>query len=81
VDLKYQLNAIVKNRVEEFKSKLVGELKRNTPVDTGKARNGWTKTKIGVENHVDYISHLNNGTSKQAPRYFVQQAINRLSKS
>jgi len=90
------------------------QLKIVTPVDTGKARQGWENEKtisgptldtgllikealgIGnkktlvalalglnpnakqegrIFNNVDYISVLNNGHSKQAPKYFIEQVL------
>jgi uncharacterized protein (UPF0333 family) len=60
-------------------------LRTVTPVDTGKARSGWenTKTNLSIENedkgtifnNVEYISFLNQGTSKQAPKYFIEQVL------
>ena len=53
-----------------------------TPVDTGRARQGWeatTPTKVGddgiVENNVPYIVNLNDGHSTQAPANFVEQVV------
>jgi len=55
-----------------------------TPVDTGKARAGWdsipANTAFGeaiglISNDVEYISSLNDGHSKQAPRYFIEQVL------
>ena len=55
-----------------------------TPVDTGKARKGWRNiktTQIGggaggfIINEVEYISDLNNGNSKQAPKFFIEQVL------
>jgi len=55
-----------------------------TPVDTGKARSGWKSRKRKnsslfvegvIENPVEYISVLNQGHSKQAPRYFIEQVL------
>lgn len=57
-------------------NKLVDDLKRETPVDTGKARDGWRIDANGnIVNDVDYIDRLNEGTSKQAPKYFIEQTI------
>ena len=80
----------------------------STPVDTGRARGGWTvginspvrsgKTldpggaatiargkstasrvksgqKIYIANNVEYIGFLNDGSSAQAPKNFVQSAV------
>lgn len=51
-----------------------------TPVDTGRARNGWQLSADGnggmtVENQVPYIEALNTGHSKQAPAGFIEQVI------
>ena len=59
-------------------------LKVVTPVDTGKARRGWRneirKDYDGfvdgeIINEVEYIEYLNNGHSKQAPKYFIEQVL------
>jgi len=58
-----------------------------TPVDTGEARAGWetekTKDKHGfvealILNPVEHISALNNGHSRQAPRYFIEQVLTKI---
>ena len=60
------------------------QLRRVTPVDTGRARRGWYNKKIRkhrqlidgfIVNDVEYISELNKGTSKQAPKYFIEQVL------
>lgn len=61
------------------------QLKIVTPVDTGEAREGWLqvveRSSRGkflsgtIINNVDHISHLNNGHSQQAPRYFIEQVL------
>jgi hypothetical protein len=120
-----QVNAIVK-AMGEFVSKLgsklnldiVGQLKKDTPIDTGWARINWIPSigktvdttagtrgqaelgqldsspqsngiaqllagynirmgNIFITNNVNYIGKLNDGSSSQAPRAFVQQAIER----
>jgi hypothetical protein len=66
-------------------------LKIVTPVDTGKAREGWKKELYPpkritasfptgnvagkIYNNVEYIDRLNNGHSKQAPKYFIEQVL------
>jgi len=57
------------------------ELKKNTPIRTGRARSGWRKfrdTQIGngqtqtvIANQVPYIGPLDEGSSKQAPKGIV----------
>jgi hypothetical protein len=62
-------------------------LKIVTPVDTGKARSGWeNKTSKDIDGYVDgeiandveYISILNKGHSKQAPKYFIEQTLSKI---
>lgn len=90
---------------------LFAELLQTTPVDTGRARAGWSlgpmltnnvppKDKSGygfdvasnvnpamapqnapiiyIYNNVEYIGRLNAGSSTQAPREFVQIAIDKV---
>lgn len=55
---------------------MIEELKAATPVDTGLARDSWSinDTKIGfdVTNTTSYIQYLNQGSSVQAPKYFIE---------
>lgn len=60
------------------------QLKIVTPVDTGEARAGWKnkkKTSVfnkeygSIINDVEHIVYLNNGSSKQAPKYFIEQVL------
>jgi hypothetical protein len=62
-------------------------LKVVTPVDTGEARAGWEdKTFYAsdgyldgtISNDVEHIEYLNNGHSKQAPRYFIEQVLTKV---
>lgn len=62
-------------------------LRQVTPVDTGRARKGWEQEKyrdrnkfVGatIKNSVEYISVLNQGHSKQAPRYFIEQVLSKI---
>jgi hypothetical protein len=62
-------------KVESIKSELVDNLKDNTPVDSGFARDSWIKTKDGIENSAEYISDLNAGSSKQAPSFFIESTL------
>lgn len=54
---------------------LVANLREATPVDTGKARDGWYRTKKSIENDVEYIDRLNEGSSEQAPSHFVERTV------
>lgn len=91
----------------QFNSKVIrifNDIKVNTPILTGRARNSWNvslnpnsniDTKKGetafnpitvlssakvdntiyLSNGVPYIQYLNNGSSKQAPKRFIEKAI------
>ena len=61
------------------------DLREATPVDTGRAKDGWKRTRplsvddvAYITNKVPYIGVLNDGHSKQAPQYFVEQTLLRL---
>jgi hypothetical protein len=54
------------------------ELKSRTPIKSGNARRGWRESRSAdktVENTVPYISRLESGYSRQAPRGFVKQSV------
>lgn len=65
------------------------EVRKNTPVDTGRAKSGWTKTVTDkgftVQNAVPYVPVLDKGRhmtnrgmrgSKQAPKGIVGPSLN-----
>lgn len=66
---------------------IVIELKKATPVDTGYAASRWSRDDIfktlqdvvEIENDAEYINRLNDGYSQQAPAYFVEQTVFRLT--
>lgn len=67
----------IKLDLEQESKTIVQELKDATPVDTGNARNHWkgevvSNDKVVIENTVPYIEKLNQGSSKQAPAFFVE---------
>jgi hypothetical protein len=58
-----------------------------TPVDTGEARSGWKNTKNKsllnnepgfISNEVEHIVYLNNGHSRQAPKFFIEQVLSKI---
>lgn len=55
---------------------LLSDLRDATPVDTGNARDSWrlsgSSKVINVINDTDYIDELNQGSSQQAPAFFVE---------
>lgn len=57
-------------------TKAISKLKDATPVDTGRARDGWKLDKVGnIINDVEYIDDLNNGHSDQAPSHFIEKTL------
>ena len=50
-------------------------LRAATPVDTGRARDGWKSDGNSISNDVEYIDQLNRGHSQQAPAYFVERTV------
>ena len=73
--IRKEADAEVEKQKKEKISPILRRLKQSTPIDTGEARNGWRITEKGIENDVPYISYLNQGSSTQAPAYFVERAV------
>ena len=69
------LKDVVRAESEAILTTLQSEIKRRTPIDTGRARKGWSKRTSSVSNTVPYIGRLESGYSKQAPKGFTKQAI------
>ena len=70
-----EMYAEIDRQIENEKKTLVTALKDATPVDTGKARDGWKSTEEGISNDVEYIDKLNGGSSRQAPEHFVERTL------
>lgn len=68
-----------KESLERVSNSLLKEIKEATPIDTGRARNGWQLEKDykgnSIVNDVPYIPSLNDGHSKQAPSYFIERTV------
>jgi hypothetical protein len=66
---------------DKIAADIYADLLRETPVDTGQARQGWQMDLIGdqqhVQNAVPYINRLNDGHSKQAPSGFIDAIVDR----
>jgi len=75
-----KIKADIEQQFKKKTTKLVEDLKEATPVDTGLARDSWSLeiengTTAVISNSQDYIGSLNSGSSKQAPRYFIEKTI------
>lgn len=55
--------------------KMVTALQDATPIDTGEARAGWSIVGSTIQNDVEHINMLNEGSSKQAPSRFVERTL------
>lgn len=75
----YQIKKEADAALTVVATKIVQELRDETPVDTGRARDGWTQEEshdgVVISNDVPYIESLNNGHSKQAPSFFVEKTL------
>lgn len=75
----YQLKKEATAALPTSATKIVHDLKEATPVDTGRARDGWVQEDahdgVVILNEVPYIESLNAGHSKQAPSFFVEKTL------
>jgi HK97 gp10 family phage protein len=75
--LSIQLAGAQKKHLLDTSKKMIQELREETPVDTGHARDSWITREEGksviVENTTPYLKYLNEGSSKQAPAHFVER--------
>lgn len=72
---KKELDSLVEKEKARVMSNLVNKLKDATPVDTGEARDGWKSEGSTIVNEVEHIRYLNEGSSEQAPAYFVEKTL------
>lgn len=89
-ELKRIENEVLYLANEQIKEKIdyaTKQLRIVTPVDTGKAREGWHSESVKepdgsdgglIINEVEYIDILNKGHSKQAPPYFIEQVLSKI---
>jgi hypothetical protein len=75
IDLDDLLKKATKKAMKEEVVQLIEELRDATPVDTGKARDGWYHKDGKIMNDVEYIDELNAGSSKQAPSHFIEKTL------
>ena len=76
LDLEAEMRKEVTIQATPIVHMLTLDLKAETPVDTGHARDSWTTTPtkdgFDIANPVEYIDYLNQGSSKQAPAFFIE---------
>ncbi|MEQ8252198.1 MAG: hypothetical protein RIB41_13240 [Oceanibaculum nanhaiense] len=71
------LEAEIADTRDRLAASLLDALRAATPVESGRAREGWHMTEAGIRNDVPYVGRLNAGSSRQAPAGFVEAAIDR----
>ena len=81
--LKKDLQKVKKREAQQLSGDLVEALTRHTPIDTGRARRGWKKSKLAgdnyvIKNTVKHTWYLEQGSSKQRPRGITKPALNEL---
>jgi len=74
-EVKKEIRKDINSQMPIQKRLMVQDLRRNTPVDTGEARDGWHSTLTGIENTVEHINALNDGHSQQAPALFIEKTL------
>jgi len=74
-DLSREIAAKVAASTTTVVKSAVEALRDATPVDTGEARDGWRLEKDAIVNDVEHVSFLNDGSSQQAPAYFIEQTL------
>jgi len=72
---KLKIKGDINEEFEKELNRLLKDLKDATPVDTGKARDAWRREGTKLVNSVEYMEELNGGSSKQAPRHFIEQTV------
>jgi len=75
LDLEKEIQKESEKKIQNLINTLVEDLKKETPVKTGKARDGWKYNGKGIINDVPYIDDLNAGSSKQAPSHFIEKTL------
>jgi len=75
IDIKKMVIAEANKKKKSIINNLVNKLKDATPVDTGKARDGWYADGDKIKNDVEYINYLNQGSSMQAPTHFIEKTL------
>lgn len=77
------LHEEITRMISEMADDLYDEVRSNTPVDTGLAKKSWSKSKgpkkTTINNRQPYISELDGGSSRQAPKGMTGPAIDKIT--
>ncbi len=67
---------LTQEQSRKISKQLLNELVEKTPIDTGLARASWklkeNRNVFEITNSTEYIQYLNEGSSKQAPAFFIE---------
>ena len=63
---------------EGYAEDFLQEVKKLTPVKTGRLRDGWKREKNIVTNDVPYLQYVDQGTRYIKPRRFIEAAFQRV---
>ena len=78
-NFKIKSNDLAVRKIRNTAGNIIDELRASTPIKTGRARGGWDyhliKNGFRVYNNVPYIRKLNDGSSRQAPRNFIEHVL------
>ncbi len=79
ISIKEKLTKEITRNSKIITGDIINELKANTPVDTGTARDGWhlknDTRNLHITNDVPYVNILNGGHSEQAPVNFIEKTV------
>ncbi len=78
-----EMGRAVDRMLDEIKKKTINTARELTPVRSGYAKSQWvqkdTRDGFSVSNSVDYIQHLDRGTSRQAPRGITKPTVRKMT--
>jgi hypothetical protein len=75
IDIQKEFEKEYQRQRKEKMKDLMASLVEATPIDTGEARKGWYLTDDSINNDVEYVKDLNQGTSRQAPARFIEKTL------
>jgi hypothetical protein len=74
-NLAKDIEAIISGAKQKKIDSAIAALAEATPIDTGEASKGWHQEGDSIVNRVEHILPLNEGSSKQAPAYFIEETM------
>lgn len=75
ISIELELKKAAAAQLPAILDSIVKRLADATPVDTGEAAAGWSHNGKQITNDVEHIERLNEGSSQQAPSFFVEKTV------